>query len=77
MLKDYQVRVVANACISRVNYGEGTIHEIVNSYKMTEEDKVRVLAYVYVLRPDLQEPEPEPEETAPEETEREEATTQG
>lgn len=55
MLKDFQVRVVANACITRVNNGEGTIHEVISSYNMTEEDKVKVLAYAYVLRPDLQE----------------------
>ena len=75
MLKDFQVRVVANACITRVNNGEGTIEEIVSSYPMTEEDRVKVLAYVYVLRPDLQEqaqetePEPEtqPEVEAPQE----------
>ncbi|OMF54670.1 hypothetical protein BK138_16050 [Paenibacillus rhizosphaerae] len=53
MLKDFQVRVVANACITRVNDGEGTIDQVVSSYPMQEDDKEKVLAYAYVLRPDL------------------------
>ncbi|CAH1057633.1 hypothetical protein [Paenibacillus pseudetheri] len=56
-LKDFQARVVANACITRVNNGEGTIEEVTATYKMTAEDRVKVLAHVYVLRPDLQEEE--------------------
>lgn len=53
MLKDFQVRVVANACITRLNEGEGTIDQVVSSYPMDTSDKEKVLAHVYVLRPDL------------------------
>lgn len=53
MLKDFQVRVVANACITRVNDGEGSIDQIISSYPMNAEDREKVLAYAFVLRPDL------------------------
>ncbi|MFU1797670.1 hypothetical protein ACM1RC_27650 [Paenibacillus azoreducens] len=53
MLKDFQVRVVANACITRVNDGEGTIDQVVSTYPMQTDDRDKVLAYAYVLRPDL------------------------
>lgn len=53
MLKDFQVRVVANACITRVNDGEGTIDQVVSTYPMQSDDREKVLAYAYVIRPDL------------------------
>lgn len=53
MLKDFQVRVVANACITRVNDGEGTIDQVVSNYPMQPDDREKVLAHVYVIRPDL------------------------
>ncbi|MBX4145980.1 hypothetical protein [Paenibacillus lautus] len=53
MLKDFQVRVVANACITRVNDGEGTIDQVVSTYPMQADDREKVLAYAYVIRPDL------------------------
>lgn len=53
MLKDFQVRVVANACITRVNDGEGTIDQVVSTYPMQMDDREKVLAYAYVIRPDL------------------------
>ncbi|SMF72380.1 hypothetical protein SAMN05661091_0863 [Paenibacillus uliginis N3/975] len=53
MLKDFQVRVVANAYITRVNEGEGIIDQVVSTYPMQADDLDKVLAYVYVIRPDL------------------------
>lgn len=53
MLKDFQVRVVANACITQVNEGEGTIDQVVSNYPMQVDDREEVLAHVYVIRPDL------------------------
>lgn len=53
MLKDFQVRVVANACITRVNEGEGTIDQVVSTYPMQPDDHEKVLAYAYVICPDL------------------------
>lgn len=53
MLKDFQVRVVANACITQVNEGEGTIDQVVSNYPMQPHDREKVLAHVYVIRPDL------------------------
>lgn len=52
-LKDYQVRVVANACITRYERGEGTITEVVNSYNMNPTDRELVVAEIMVKRPDL------------------------
>jgi hypothetical protein len=53
MLKDFQVRVVANACITRVNEGESTIDQVVSNYPMQADDREKVMAHVYVIRPDL------------------------
>lgn len=53
MLKDFQVRVVANACITRVTEGEGTIDQVVSTYPMQGDDSEKVLAYAYVTWPDL------------------------
>lgn len=61
MLKDFQIRVVANASITRVDNGEGTIDQVVSSYTIQADDKEKVFAYAYTLRPDLQ-PERQAEE---------------
>ncbi|MBE9913365.1 hypothetical protein G8C92_04815 [Paenibacillus donghaensis] len=52
MLKDFQIRVVANACITRVNDGEGTIDQVLTTYPMQLVDREKVLKYAHVLRPD-------------------------
>ncbi len=53
-IPDYHVRIVANACIARYDAGEGDIHTILNSYsRLTEEDKVLILARIAEIRPDI------------------------
>jgi len=49
----YQIRIIANACITRYNSDEGDIDSIVNSYNLAKADKELVLAEVYTKRPDI------------------------
>jgi len=51
----YKIRIIAAACITRYNNGEGDIDDIVNSYTyLTAEDKVLVYAEIYTKRPDIE-----------------------
>ena len=54
ILKDYQIRVLANACITRYDRGEKDIIAIINSYNLTDDNKTLVLAQIYAYRPDIQ-----------------------
>lgn len=54
VLKDYQIRVIANACITRYDRGEKDIVAIVNDYNLTDENKNLVLAQIYAFRSDIQ-----------------------
>lgn len=54
MLKDYQVRVIANACITRYDRGEKDINVVVGSYNLSEGNKNLVLAQIYAFRPDIE-----------------------
>ncbi|MEC0248728.1 hypothetical protein P4H65_23335 [Paenibacillus chitinolyticus] len=49
----FKIRIIANACVTRYNNGEGEIKDIVDSYDLDAEDKEKVLAYVYFKRPDI------------------------
>lgn len=53
LLKDYQIRVLANACITRYDRGESDIIAVVNSYTLTDENKTLVLAQIYAYRQDI------------------------
>ncbi|SDC70478.1 hypothetical protein SAMN02799630_01235 [Paenibacillus sp. UNCCL117] len=53
-----KVRIIANACITRYDSGEGGIIDIVNSYNMAAVDQELVLAQVYARRPDLEDAVP-------------------
>lgn len=52
MLKDFQIRVLARACVTRYNLGEGDMDTIISSYHLTAPDSERVIAYVS-QRPDI------------------------
>lgn len=53
MLKEFQIRVIARACVTRYDIGEGDIGIVVSSYHLTAPDSERVIAYVYSQRPDI------------------------
>jgi len=50
----FQIRVIANACITRFSNGESGITDIVDSYGMSQEDSDLVLAEIYASRPDIE-----------------------
>ncbi|MCG7407684.1 hypothetical protein MH117_09635 [Paenibacillus sp. ACRRX] len=52
-MKDFQIRVIARACITRHDSGEGDIKGIVSSYKLAPTNETRVEAHVYAERPDI------------------------
>ena len=49
----YQIRIIANACITRYNGGEHTISDIVGSYNLAGEERDLVLAEIYAKHPDI------------------------
>lgn len=53
-LADFKIRIIARACVTRYNNGEGDIGTIVDSYNLAAEDRELVLAYVYSIRPDIE-----------------------
>lgn len=52
-LAAYKIRIIANACITRYDNGEGTITFIVGSYNLAPEDQTAVLAEIFAKRPDI------------------------
>ena len=60
VLADYKIRVIARACVTRYERGEGDISTIVKSYSMDEENENLVFAYIYVIRPDIEQKEEQP-----------------
>ena len=52
-MKDFQIRVIARACITRYDSGEGDIKTIIGSYNLAEDNAVRVEAYIYSQRADI------------------------
>ena len=63
----YKIRIIANACITRYERGEGTMYEIVYSYNMTEEDRTLVIDEITKKQPDVEITAPEEEPTSGEE----------
>lgn len=55
----YKIRIIANACLTRYDSGEGQIETIVDSYNLTVEDRDLVLAQIYAKRPELGETQPQ------------------
>jgi hypothetical protein len=53
-MKDFQIRVIARACITRHDSGERDIMNIVSTYKLAEENATQVEAYIYATRPDIE-----------------------
>ena len=49
----YKVRIIARACITRYDAGEGDMLAIVDSYNLAEEDRQLVLAQIAAWRPDI------------------------
>jgi hypothetical protein len=50
----YQIRIIANACLTRYDQGERSVEDIVDSYQLAEVDRTGVLAQVYAKRPELE-----------------------
>ncbi|SCG82730.1 hypothetical protein DW1_1157 [Proteiniborus sp. DW1] len=53
LLKPYQVRVIARACVTRYNNEEGNIITIVESYGHSKENNDLILAEIASMRPDI------------------------
>lgn len=53
LLKPFQVRVIARACITRYNNSEGHIVEIVKNYNHSQENNDLILAEIASMRPDI------------------------
>ncbi|WP_282939009.1 hypothetical protein [Paenibacillus sp. RC67] len=50
-----KIRIIANACLTRCDSGEGQIIPIVDSYNMSSEDRDLVLAQIHTKRPEMEE----------------------
>lgn len=48
-----KIRLMANACITRYDRGEGTIDDIISSYNMQPDHEILVKAQITEKRPDL------------------------
>lgn len=53
IFKPFQVRVIARACITRYNMGEGHIVDILEGYGYIEENNDLILAEIASMRPDI------------------------
>lgn len=53
LLKPFQIRVIARACITRYTNGEGHIVYIVESYNHSQENNDLILAEITSMRPDI------------------------
>ncbi|GAA4865091.1 hypothetical protein GCM10023310_50740 [Paenibacillus vulneris] len=49
-----KIRIIANACLIRYDTGEGSIIQIVDSYKMSIEDSDLVAEQIRTKRPEIQ-----------------------
>jgi hypothetical protein len=52
-MAQYEIRIIANACITRYDVAEGSIDEIVDRYNLSVEDRDAVLNYIFQKRPDI------------------------
>lgn len=50
----YKIRIIAAACITRHDNGEGDIDTIVDSYNLAPDDRALVMAEIYARRPDIE-----------------------
>lgn len=50
----YKIRIIASACITRYDNGEGDIDTIVDSYNLAPDDRAAVMTEIYNRRPDIQ-----------------------
>ena len=48
----YKIRIIARACITRYDAGEGAMLDIVDSYNLTEDDRQLVIAQIEEWRSD-------------------------
>lgn len=48
-----KIRLMANACITRYDRGEGTINDILSSYNIQPNHEILVKAQITEKRPDL------------------------
>jgi len=53
-IKDFQIRVIARACITQCDQGGGNIQAVVGNYNLPKGAGDQVLAYVYSTRPDIE-----------------------
>ena len=60
VLADYKIRILARACVTRYERGEKDIVAVVESYNMGQENEVLVYAYIFVIRPDIEQKEEQP-----------------
>lgn len=52
-MAQYKIRIIANACLTKYDAGEGNIESIVDSYNLATDDRTLVLAEIYAKRPEL------------------------
>ncbi|AUO05449.1 hypothetical protein NS115_06055 [Paenibacillus jamilae] len=52
-LTEAQIRICANACITRYERGEGDIATIMGSYALNEEQREQVMTNIFSKRSDL------------------------
>ncbi|MCL6456724.1 MAG: hypothetical protein K6T85_01835 [Gorillibacterium sp.] len=52
-LKAAKIRLMANACMTRYDRGEGSIEEFVSSYNMQPDNETLVLAQIVSKRPNI------------------------
>ena len=52
-MAEYKIRIIARACITRYDAGEGNMLAIVDSYNLAPEDRDLVLAQIAAWRPDI------------------------
>jgi len=53
-MASYKIRIIARACITRYDAGEGTMQEIMDSYGLASKDRDPVLTQIAAWRPDIE-----------------------
>lgn len=53
MLSDVKVRVIAQACLTRYDRGEGTWDFVVDSYNLSDENRALIVDQIIVKRPSI------------------------
>ncbi|NIK70900.1 hypothetical protein [Paenibacillus sp. BK720] len=52
-MANYKIRIIASACLTRYNAGEGNIETVIHSYDLPEEDRELVIDNIKIKRPEL------------------------